>query len=408
MWEGGGNVPPVLGVASRLIKRGHRVRILAEPCLQKSIENIGACYIPFTKHFTRTDRSLDIIKDFQAKPLTIPSVENILIEPALDVAKETLAELNKEHTDVLVADFMMLGSLLAAEVKHIKRVALFHMPEYLPGSGRPPGGFGLLPSPTLIGQCRDLLLTALFNRVLNQYLPKLNDTRTALSLKPYQNLTDTYHEADLRLIQTCKAFDAPIDPAPKNVRYVGPVLDDPDWSEAEAFSWPQNDPRPLVLVSLSSTFQNQSTSLQRIIDAVKSLDVLCLVTLGPAMEKERFRVSDNVILLPAMPHNKILPHVKVVVTHAGHGTVMRTLAHGLPLVCMPMGRDQLDNATLVSHHGAGIKLSTRARPKKISKAISQLIYNPEFKKNAQRLQHNILEDAKADLAINYLEELAGV
>ena len=87
---------------------------------------------------------------------------------------------------------------------------------------------------------------------------------------------------------------------------------------------------------------------------------------------------------------------------------MRTLAHGLPLVCMPMGRDQLDNATLVSHHGAGIKLSTRARPKKISKAISQLIYNPEFKKNAQRLQHNILEDAKADLAINYLEELAGV
>jgi len=29
-----------------------------------------------------------------------------------------------------------------------------------------------------------------------------------------------------------------------------------------------------------------------------------------------------------------------VITHAGHGSVLKALAAGVPLVCMPLGRDQ--------------------------------------------------------------------
>lgn len=404
-WEGGGNVPPVLGVAARLVERGHRVRILAEPCLEQNILEIGAYYIPFKQHFIRTDRQIDLIQDSQAKPLTLPSVENILTGPALDVAHETLLALESEHTDVVVADFMMLGSLLAAEAKQIKRVALFHMPEYLPGKGRPPGGLGLLPSTSHIGQLRDFLLTRVFNRVLDQYLPELNNARIALSLSPYTHLTDIFHQADLRLIQTCKAFDAPINPAPANVRYVGPILDDPIWSDLPYTLWPESDSRPLVLVSLSSTYQNQKKALQTIITAVKNLNIRCLVTLGPSMKKEYFNVPENVILSDAIPHSKILPFAHAVVTHAGHGTVMRALASGLPLVCMPMGRDQIDNATLVAHHGAGIKLSAKASVKKIYHAIKCVLEDPHFTEKAQQLQHKILADANTDKAIHYIEGL---
>ena len=41
-----------------------------------------------------------------------------------------------------------------------------------------------------------------------------------------------------------------------------------------------------------------------------------------------------------------------VVTHAGHGTVLKTLAAGVPMVCMPMGRDQKDNTVRVLRLGA--------------------------------------------------------
>jgi len=405
-WEGGGNVPPVLGVASRLVKRGYRVRVLAEPCLKDAIDEIGAEFSALKKYFTRTDRSIDLIQDSHAKPLTIPAVENVLVRPALDVAKETQAAIKAEQTDVVVADFMMIGALIAAEAMAVKRVALFHMPEYLPGPGRPPGGMGLLPSSSPLGTVRDKILTMIFSRVLNQYLPALNKVRDTFSLPRYESLVDIYHQADLRLIQTSLAFDAPITPAPANVRYVGPILDDPAWADNESELWPKTDARPLVVVSLSSTFQDQRTVLNHIITAVSGMDIRCLVTLGPAMAKEKFPESENVILTSSMPHSEVFPLADAVVTHAGHGTVMRALANGLPLVCMPMGRDQIDNAALVAHHGAGLKLSSKTKSRKIREALKRVLTEPDFKKNTKTLQKSILADAKADLAVTHLEHLA--
>jgi len=405
-WEGGGNVPPVLGLASRLVKRGHRVRVLTEPCLKESVCAIGAEFIVFKTYFTRTDPTIDLIQDWKATPFTIPTISNIMIRPAMDVAKETQDALRNEPTDVVVADLMMLGSLVAAEAMGIKRVALFHMPEYLPGPGRPPGGMGLLPAPSHMGRLRDKLLTILFYQVMNRYLPPLNRVREAFSLPLLKSVDKIYHQADIRLMQTSKAFDAPITPAPANVRYVGPILDDPAWSDFDGNLWSESDPRPFVVVGLSSTFQNQRATLERIVGAVSTMDIRCLVTLGPAMARETFQIPENIIALPAVPHSKVFPHADAVVTHAGHGTVMRALAHGLPLVCLPMGRDQIDNAALVAHHGAGLKLSPKARPNQINKAISRVLEDPEFTVNAQSLQTDILQDAESDLAVSQLEHLS--
>ena len=136
-------------------------------------------------------------------------------------------------------------------------------------------------------------MTRLFLGQLKAYLPPFNDARRALGLAPLgtaRELVDQYHAADLRLIQTSEAFDFPITPTPPNVRYVGPVLDDPDWTGEWRSPWPEADPRPLVVASLSSTFQDQRGLLQRIIAALGTLEVRGLVTLGPAMAGERFDV----------------------------------------------------------------------------------------------------------------------
>jgi MGT family glycosyltransferase len=183
-------------------------------------------------------------------------------------------------------------------------------------------------------------------------------------------------------------------------------LDDPAWTHNEYELWPKNDTRPLVVVSLSTTFQNQLSAIKQIIRAVEDLPVRCLVTLGPAMLEESFESSENVILLPAIPHSDIFPAADAVVTHAGHGTVMRALAHGLPLVCMPMGRDQIDNAALVAHHGAGLKLRSSAKFRQIRKAIKCVLDDTRYAKGAQSLQTKILADAKADLGVIELEGLA--
>lgn len=402
-WEGGGNLPPVFGLAQRLIERGHKVRILSEPCLRETIEFIGAEFIAFKKYFIRTDRTVDIIKDWNAGPLNLATFENILFGPAMGVAEETLAAIKAEPTDIVVADLMMAGSLIAAEASGIPRVVLFHMPEYLPGPNRPPGGFGLSLKSGHIGRFRDRALSILFKHVTNKFLPGLNEVRKSFDLSPLKSVMDIYQQADLRLIQTCKTFDFPIVPAPANVRYVGPTLDDPDWAGSE-LEYPRNDdPRPLVVVSLSSTFQNQRKTIENTIEALARLPVRGLVTLGPAMAKENFPAYDNITVLPSIPHSKVFPKATMVVTHAGHGTVMRALANGLPVVCLPMGRDQADNAARIVHHGAGLRLSSNAKPSHITRAIKRVLSEPAFAHNAGQLKKSILADVNSNQGVKELE-----
>jgi UDP:flavonoid glycosyltransferase YjiC (YdhE family) len=408
-FEGGGNVPPVLGVARRLAARGHGVRVLAEPCMRAAVEEAGARFVAFTRHFTREDRAEDLIKDWDAKsPVDAlrRSLEGLVFGPAPVVAEETRREIGRERPDVIVADALMPGALVAAEAAGIPRVVLFHMPEYLPGPGRPAAGPGFLPRADWVGRLRDGLMTRLFLSQLRAHLPAFNGARRAFGLAPLADaraLMEEYHRADLRLIQTSEAFDFPIVPPPSNVRYVGPVLDDPDWTEAWRSPWPEGDTRPLVVVGLSSTFQNQRGLLQRIATALGELEVRGLVTLGPAMAGERLDLPANVVAVASAPHAQVFPHAAAVITHAGHGTVMRALAHGLPLLCIPMGRDQDDNAARVFARGAGLRLRPSARPPKIAAAVRRLLEEPAFRANAERLARVIRDDVAADRAVKELE-----
>jgi UDP:flavonoid glycosyltransferase YjiC (YdhE family) len=412
--EGGGNVPPVLGTARRLAQRGHDVRVLTEPCLRAAVEAAGARFIPFTRHFIREERTADLVGDSAAKSpvgaLKL-SLERMVFGPAGIVAEETRRAMDGERPDVVVADALMPGALIAAEAAGIPRVVLFHMPEYLPGPGRPAAGPGFLPRTDLAGRIRDGLMTALFLRLLKPHLAGFNAARRAFGLAPLRTARDLagqYHAADLRLIQTSRAFDFAITPPPPNVRYVGPVLDDPDWAGAWQSPWAKDDARPLVVASLSSTFQDQRGVLQRIVAALGSLPVRGLVTLGPAMAGERFDVPDNVVVLASAPHAQVFAHAAAVVTHAGHGTVMRALAHGVPLLCLPMGRDQDDNAARVVARGAGLRLRPSAKAARIAEAARRLLDDPAFRAAAARLGRIIRDDVAANRAVRELEVIANM
>lgn len=410
-WEGGGNVPPVLGLARRLVARGHTVRVLAEPSLHDTVTAVGARFTPFTRHFTRADRTEDIMGGWtSSSPLAALrySFSRIAFGPARFVAEETRRCISAHSPDIVVVDFLMPGALVAAEAAGIPRVVLFHAPEYLPGPGKPAAGPGFLPRQDLFGRLRDAAFTLLFHYTLRRFALAISETRHAFGLAPLRNSGDMirqYHKADLRLIQTSKAFDFPITPSPPNVRYVGPILDDPNWAMNWENPWPQGDPRPLVVVSLSSTYQNQHGVLQRIITALGRLDVRGLVTLGPAMARGRFRVPPNVVSLAAAPHGQVFPHADAVVTHAGHGTVMRALANGLPLLCFPMGRDQDDNAARVTARGCGLRLKRSAKPAVIAGAVEQVLAESAYRRNAERMSRIILKDARAERGVAELENL---
>src|SRR5436305_4493531 len=195
------------------------------------------------------------------------------------------------------------------------------------------------------------------------------------------------------LVMTSPSFDFPTSALPANVRYVGPQLDDPDW--AGVGDWRPAGADPLVLVAMSSVFQAQAEVLRRIAAALGRLPVRAVLTTGPAIAPSEVPAPANVRVLRAAPHCQVLSEAALMVTHAGHGSVLKALAAGVPLVCLPLGRDQKDNTTRVLRLDAGIRVSKHARPAGIAAAIRQVLAHPAYAHAAHRFAATLAAESAA-------------
>lgn len=174
---------------------------------------------------------------------------------------------------------------------------------------------------------------------------------------------------------TSRAFELPNVRPPDHVRYVGLQLPEPE--PAAPYRLPDGD-APLLVVSLSTTDQGQLCLLDRLLTAVGSMPVRALFTLGPAVDAGRLNPPDNAVLERFVPHSAVLPHASLVVTHAGHSTVMAAVGAGVPLVCVPMGRDQPAVAARVTHHGLGVRVDPEATVEELRAAICRVMDDPRF------------------------------
>ena len=194
------------------------------------------------------------------------------------------------------------------------------------------------------------------------------------------------------LVMTSPSFDFQSPHIPANVHFVGPQLDDPDW--AADGDWRPDGTGPLVLVATSSVFQNQVDLLRRAAGALGQLPVRGLVTTGRAVDPADIPAPANVRVVQAAPHGAVLPETAVVVTHAGHGSVLKALAAGVPLVCMPMGRDQKDNTVRVLRLGAGVRVDKSAPPDRIAAAVRLLLEDPSYAGAARRFAGTLAEERR--------------
>ena len=95
----------------------------------------------------------------------------------------------------------------------------------------------------------------------------------------------------------------------------------------------------------------------------------------------------------------------LVVTHAGHGTTIKALSRGVPLVCLPMGRDQNDVAARVVAAGAGVRLRPGSKAGKVAKAIQEVLGDPAYAAAARRMAESIASDVDPDRAVAEIEAL---
>ena len=146
--------------------------------------------------------------------------------------------------------------------------------------------------------------------------------------------------------------------------------------------------------------------VRRVVDALGRLPVRGLVTLGPAVDANEVAAPENVVVVASAPHGAVLPQASAVITHAGHGTAIKALAAGVPLVCLPMGRDQDDTAARVVLTGSGVRLKPSASVQSIAAATRDVLDDARYRDAARAMAELIAVETKTDRAVAELETLA--
>jgi MGT family glycosyltransferase len=368
VWDGGGNVVPAAGLTAALVDYGHDVRVIGSPELQARFEGAGARFQPFKRAQPPQLNEAEVSDD------NVLGFSRFISGRRL--ADDVLEELRSEPTDVAVIDAFVSAGLAAAEKAGVSVVPLVHV---------------------LYTSCVEGPLATQWDFTR----PMVESTRKRLELPQIDPaapvMAGLWSRCPIVLACAPKSFDVPSDHLPSNARYVGPIFDGPT-----ASPWQPGGGR--VLVSFSTTAMRQHDVLQRTLDALAEVDAKVVCTLG-RVSMDGLSPPPNASVVDWIPHHEVLPRTDVVVTHAGLSTVMAALASGVPMVCMPMGRDQPLNAQRVATLGLGIELSPDASADAIRDAVEVVLGDEKFRQRAQSMADDIAAYGNGEAAVEELESL---
>jgi len=369
-WGGGGNLPPLLASGKLLAARDYDVRVLVSAATRERALRAGFEVVGFRR---ARDPDMDVAFEEQAPQLMAAAAGT---DVAVDV-RDVLAELRPQ---LMIVDCMLPAGIAAGEATGTPTASLVHF------------CYGLARTQMLRGAGAWTTDRA-----------QLNRTRRALGLEPAKDNLAAWESAELLLVTVPSWFDLASD-YPASVVHAGPLGVSPaPWEGSTA------QKRPLVLLSFSTTvMRGHEALIQRICDAIADEEVDGILTLGAAVSPEAIRVPRNVEAIPSADHDQLLPRCAAVVTHGGLGTTLRALAHGKPLLLLPLGRDQHFNAERVVELGAGIHLPAEAAPAEIASSLAQLIANPRFSDAAAEAAAAIAVDRPDERATEALLGLAGL
>jgi MGT family glycosyltransferase len=410
-WEGGGNMTPVRESARKLLARGHRVRVMSDECNRAEFEAVGATFISWRRAPNRTDRSREsqACQDWAAatpQEGLMAAIRENWSNPALAYAQDVIEELRRESADLVATCELLFGVMAGCESIGQPFVNLCPNISLTPLPGIPPMGPGLPPARTEQDRAIHAEIAQASVAMFDSGLPGLNAAPVALGLEPLAHLLDQFQAAEAELLATARAFDFPSSDLPERVKYVGPMLGDPNWAQQWTSPWPASDKRPLVTVSFSTTFQNHAAVLQRVIDALAQLPVRVLVTLGGSINADELKAAANCVLVESAPHSLVMRESAFVINHGGHGTVMRALVSRAAMLVIPHGRDQNDNAVRVTERGAGLSLMPDAPMEAIRAACQRLLNDQSIRRAAKELGDKVAAEAENSTVVQELEMAA--
>jgi len=151
-------------------------------------------------------------------------------------------------------------------------------------------------------------------------------------------------------------------------------------------------PRLPTIYGTLGTISNTDTSIFRaILDGLASEPVNVVLTVGSSNDPEALApVPPNARVERFVPQATLLPHCAAVIHHAGSGTMLGALAHGLPQVAVPQGADNFVNARLLESAGAARLIRAgEVSADRVRSAVRAILDDARYRANARGIGDEI-------------------
>ena len=329
-----GHAFPMLALGAELVRRGHQVTFETWTRWRQPVEASGMRFVaaPEFPVFPTRDRPLSPY------------------EAVVEAVAQTRPAVVAAAPDVVVHDVLTLAPALSGELESVPVATLIpHL--YPPGEpGFPPFGFGAQPPRTRLGA----RLWRAFDRPvaagLRRGTAELNDTRRRVGLGPRYGPHNGL-SPQLCLVATLPQLEYPR-PWPSHVQVVGPLI----WEAPAPAVAPPPGPAPLVLVAPSTAQDPEQRLLRAALRGLADEPVRVLASLNRRSLPGPVLVPANARLVEWVSYGEAMPEAALVVCHAGHGTLIRALTLGRPVVAVPHAGDMPENAARLAWSGAGVRV----------------------------------------------------
>ena len=136
-------------------------------------------------------------------------------------------------------------------------------------------------------------------------------------------------------------------------------------------------------------------------------DLQVVLSIGKNINSENLgSIPSNTIVVRSAPQIELLKRAALCITHAGLNTVLESLAHGVPMVAVPIGYDQPGTAARIAHHGVGefIELDTLTT-ERLRSVIEKVLQDSSYRERAGYFQKVISRTHGLDVAADIIEHV---
>jgi MGT family glycosyltransferase len=395
-----GHVNPLLVAARVLQNAGHATALYTGTHFREKIESAGVQFFPLPADVDYDMRNLDAT--FPERKRYAPGPEKLLHDmktvfvDAMSSQFEGLQRtLRRFPADLVVHETAFCGILpllLGPRSLRPWSACLGISTLQLPREDGLPFGPGLPPAKDAAQreQYREIaqsIAKTVSNPVrehANRILDKLGVAGLTASL--FESITNL---ADVILQPCVPGFEFPLRKPERKLHFIGALLPQGTGDVPPQLQEAKEAGKKVILVS-QGTIANGDLG-QLVAPVIQAFghrdDFLILVTTGgKPLEAIPCPLPANTVASPYLDFSAVLPHVDVLVTFGGYGTVTQALHFGVPMVVAGQTEDKPDNGARVAWTGSGLYLRTDDPTiHQVRGAVEDILSEPRYRASAQRM-----------------------